>query len=364
MRVNDRRRSALRRHHEPEEETIDMPALQLTRTARWTLCATAVAFAGCTTGDKAAEGAALAQYAPRSPNAAIKAVSLSSSDRNTFDPTRAGTAYADTTRQVVVWYRWAGADPAAKVAIHWFKGDNQVLEQGEAFAKPAGSSAWVLKMDAGGTLPSGNYRVDLLENDKPVTSIPFNIGTEQTATASSAPQASASSPDTASADTASAAPAPADTSSSGSAVAETTAAAAAAPATNPTPSQGKAAQGLETKWPGVFAEVNEFQRKGNTLTAKLRFTNRGAKDAEPDLFYSETYLLDADNKKYEVLKDEEGRYLAALRTGFANRWYERIEPGASQTIWMKFQAPPKTVKTVALQVPGMEPFEELTIQDK
>lgn len=341
-----------------------MLASHLSQAARWMLFFSAVALTGCTTGDKAAEAAALGAYAPRSPDAAIKAVSLSSSDHNTFDPARVGTAYPDTTRQVVVWYRWAGADPAAKVAIHWFQGETKVLEQGEAFAKPAGSSAWVLKMGAGSALPPGSYRVELLENEKPVTSIPFQVGAEQTATVRPEPDTSATKPETAPPDTTSAAPAPAETTATAApAPAETTA--TTAPPTSAAPATGgeTAAKGLETKWPGVVAEVSELRRKGNALTAKVRFTNHGTKRAEPDFKYGEIYLLDADNKKFEVLKDEQGRYLAALHSGYADRWYEYLEPGASQTVWMKFAAPSATVKTVTLQVPGMEPFEELAIQE-
>jgi hypothetical protein len=333
--------------------------------------------AGCTTGDKAAEKTALSQYAPRSPDAAIKAVSLSSSDREAFDPARAGTTYPDTTRRVVVWYRWAGADPAAKVDIHWFKGNEKVLEQGEAFAKPSGSSAWVLKMDAGGTLPADNYRVDLLENGKQVTSIPFQVGAEQTASTTTGADGSEAGAEPAPVDTPPAAPtsaAPADTTSAApgdttssspaaaSAPAETTR--AEPPAAAPSAAAGEtAAKGLETKWPGVFAEVTEFKRKGNTLTVKVRFTNHGSKPEEPDIRYNETYLLDANNKKYEALKDEQGRYLAALRSGYPDRWYDKVEPGGSQSIWMKFSAPAAATKTVSLQLPGMEPFEELAIQD-
>jgi hypothetical protein len=347
-----------------------MHASHFTRTIFLALSVSAIV-AGCTTGDKAAEKTALSQYAPRSPDAAIKAVSLSSSDRETFDPARAGTTYPDTTRQVVVWYRWAGADPAAKVGIHWFKGNEKVLEQGEAFAKASGSSAWVLKMDAGGTLPADNYRVELLENGKQVTTIPFQVGAEQTASTTAADNIDASA-EPAPVDTPPAAPAdqtsaaPADTTSAApvpaSAPVETTT--AEPPAAASTGAAGEAAaKGIETKWPGVFAEVTEFKRKGSTLTVKVRFTNRGTKAEEPDIRYNETYLLDANNKKYEALKDEEGRYLAALRSGYPDRWYDKVEPGASQSIWVKFSAPAATTKTVALQLPGMEPFEDLAIQD-
>lgn len=328
-----------------------MHASRWSLAARMTLYSAAFTMAGCVTGEKAADAAALGAYAPRSPHAAIKAVSLSSSDHDAFDPAHAGTAFPDTTHQVVVWYRWAGADPAAKVAIHWLKGNDKVLEQGEAFAKAAGSSAWVLKMDAGGLLPTGNYRVELLENGKPVTRIPFRVGAERTATASGTHDTVATDPENSSSSGAPSASAPVDT-------------AAAAPA-SPAPSPGgnTAAKVQETKWPGIVAEVSEFRRKGNALTAKIRFSNRGTTRAQPDFYYSESYLLDGNNRKYEVLKDDKGSYLAALRSGYPDRWYDGIEPGTSQTIWMKFSAPPASVTTATLQVPGMEPFEDLPIQD-
>jgi hypothetical protein len=120
----------------------------------------------------------------------------------------------------------------------------------------------------------------------------------------------------------------------------------------------------ETKWKGVVAEVTEFRRKGNTLTAKLRFRNQGTAMAEPTVNYSECYLMDAAaGKKYEVLKDEKQVYIAALRPGYADRWYERMQAGEDLLIWMKFPAPPATVKAVTLQVPGVPPFDDLAIQD-
>jgi hypothetical protein len=120
----------------------------------------------------------------------------------------------------------------------------------------------------------------------------------------------------------------------------------------------------ETNWSGVVAEVTELRRKGNTLTAKVRFHNQGGAEAEPDIHYNEVYVMDLGaGKKYEVLKDEKGNYIAGLRSGWNNRWYDKVQPGQSATIWMKFPAPPADVKTVTLQVPGMPPFEDLPIQD-
>jgi hypothetical protein len=120
----------------------------------------------------------------------------------------------------------------------------------------------------------------------------------------------------------------------------------------------------DTKWKGVVAEVTEFRRKGNTLTAKVRLRNGGTAMAEPDVHYAQCYLMDAAaGKKYEVLKDEQHQYIAALRSGYPDRNYERIDPGEELLIWMKFPAPPATVKALTLQVEGVPPFDDLAIQD-
>jgi hypothetical protein len=141
----------------------------------------------------------------------------------------------------------------------------------------------------------------------------------------------------------------------------TTQTTAAAPAAAPA---GTSLASQETNWPGVTAEVTEFKRKGNSLTAKVRLTNKGTADAQPQVEWRDVALVDATGgKKYEVLKDEKGASIASTRAGWTDRWYESIAPTQSQIIWMKFPAPPLEVKTITLQMPKMPPFDDLTIQD-
>ncbi len=120
----------------------------------------------------------------------------------------------------------------------------------------------------------------------------------------------------------------------------------------------------ETNWAGIVAEVTEFRRKGNTLTAKVRLRNQGTAEVQPEILYKEVYLMDLGaGKKYEALQDEKGAYIAALRQNWTDRWYEEMAPGEAQTIWIKFPAPPADVKAVTLQIPSVPPFEDLPIQD-
>jgi hypothetical protein len=120
----------------------------------------------------------------------------------------------------------------------------------------------------------------------------------------------------------------------------------------------------ETNWGGVTAEITEFRRKGNTLTARVRLRNGGPEQQTVEIKYPEVYLMDAANaRKYEVLRDEKGSYIGALRSGYNERWYEYIEPAEQFTIWVKFPAPPPEVRAITLQLPGVPPFEDLAIQD-
>lgn len=121
----------------------------------------------------------------------------------------------------------------------------------------------------------------------------------------------------------------------------------------------------ETNWSGVTADVTEFKRKGNTLTAKVKLRNAGPNPADVQVRYHAAYVLDADAaKKYEVLKDDKGTYIAANSGSYTDQLSVRIPPGEAKTLWMKFPAPPITTKVATLQIEETPPFEDLPIQDQ
>jgi len=121
----------------------------------------------------------------------------------------------------------------------------------------------------------------------------------------------------------------------------------------------------DTNVDGVTAEVIEFKRKGNTLTAKVKLRNASASQTNVAVHYDRSYVLDADaGKKYEVLKDDKNVYIGALSGGYDNRFMEDIPAGQAKSFWMKFPAPPAEVKAVTLQLDGIMPFEDLPITDQ
>lgn len=138
----------------------------------------------------------------------------------------------------------------------------------------------------------------------------------------------------------------------------------AAPAPASSAPAGTSIASQETNWNGVTADVTEFRRKGNTVTAKVRFSNKGQADSRVDVQYREVYLIDtANGKKYQTLRDEKDIYIAALSSGWNDRWYEDLKAGESKMIWIKFPAPPPEVKAITLNLSKTAPFEDLAIQD-
>ena len=162
--------------------------------------------------------------------------------------------------------------------------------------------------------------------------------------------------------TATAAPPPSTTEASATSAPAPTPAPAPAP-TSTAPSAGALAS-QQTNWKGITASITEFRRKGNTLTAKVHLVNGGSEEVQPEIKYEDVYLIDTGaGKKFNVLKDEKGAYIAANRSGWNDRWYDHMKPGDSYLLWMKFPAPPAETKAITLQLPNMAPFEDVAIQE-
>ncbi|MFZ5792697.1 MAG: hypothetical protein ACOY3L_18555 [Pseudomonadota bacterium] len=141
----------------------------------------------CAIGQKRSEApavgnASLADYTPQDPNAAIKEVSLgyTDADEDGFDPKRRGTRFPQGVTRVVVWFRYA-AEPGRTLISRWYL-ENELLYESSPLqpTEPAGSSFWGFADSGMRPLPIGNYRVELLEDGRVATAIPFQIDARDT----------------------------------------------------------------------------------------------------------------------------------------------------------------------------------------
>ena len=113
----------------------------------------------------------VSQSLTTSAGAVIKTVSLSASDTDDFDSKRVGTEFPEGVLRVVVYYLWDGAKPGHRVDSRWLRDKSVVAEKGYTLTTATGFGVFSV-----GPLPVGSYRLELLENGKPVTAIPFRIG--------------------------------------------------------------------------------------------------------------------------------------------------------------------------------------------
>ena len=136
------------------------------------------------------------------------------------------------------------------------------------------------------------------------------------------------------------------------------------------PSPGVLASG-QTMWADIVAEVIEFRRNGQILTAQLRLRNLAQNESTwmtVEFTYGHAaYVLDpVAGKKYELLRDEAGIAIAsegeAARRHLNDGFHASIYGRKSLILWAKFPAPPADVEAATLQMPGMPTFD-LTIQD-
>lgn len=109
--------------------------------------------------------------------------------------------------------------------------------------------------------------------------------------------------------------------------------------------------------------------KEGVLTVQLLYRNTGNKEAHVRYPVEEVYYIDLkEKKKYHVLKDSKGEWIAApvARSGIGTESGSAANPlkiaaGGKQIVWFKFPAPPDAVVKVNLVVPNVVPFEDLPI---
>jgi hypothetical protein len=164
-------------------------------------------------------------------------------------------------------------------------------------------------------------------------------------------------------------PAPADTSAAASAPAAAPQPNAAAPNSSAVAS-ADIIQSQDTNIQGVVGELIQCSRSAGVLSVKIRFHNTTGTPVNfyvlgPNIGYERFYLA-AASKKYFILKDADGTYLAPggdFSCGLPGVC-EKLPAGQSNTWWAKFPAPPADVTKLDLFTPVAPPFENIPITDK
>jgi outer membrane protein OmpA-like peptidoglycan-associated protein len=130
--------------------------------------------------------------------------------------------------------------------------------------------------------------------------------------------------------------------------------------------QGAPAQGVETELDGVTASVVELRQAGGLLHLAVRFTNKGAKEADPNRFPIERItLVDVKSKKkYFPLKDANGEYLAGpLGDRIGGGRVRLLIPARQSTVVWAYFEPVAAGTMMNVEMPFVFPFENVAVTE-
>jgi len=132
--------------------------------------------------------------------------------------------------------------------------------------------------------------------------------------------------------------------------------------------QTSAVPSVGSSVPPLSGTIVSADRSSGQLRVRLKLVNperRKAGEGVEALQYESAYVLDTSSKrKYPVLKDPSGKYVASPMSDdkYGGRyWYSYVEPGGQTLMSLAFQPPPDSVKTVDIVIPGFSPFENIAI---
>jgi hypothetical protein len=128
------------------------------------------------------------------------------------------------------------------------------------------------------------------------------------------------------------------------------------------PSSGEAALIGEGQTAGNRVVIRSLKRDaGGTVTLRFELVNDGPDSLKTygvlgDLFtMSYLSLVDAANKKrYLVVVD-------SAKTCLCSELKDDVTPGTKFNLWATFPAPPDTVQSITVVVPGFEPIDSVPI---
>ena len=116
----------------------------------------------------------------------------------------------------------------------------------------------------------------------------------------------------------------------------------------------------------VRAALTAASRADGQLKVRITLTNPGPDTAGGSaLQYADAYVLDpASQKKYALVKDADGNYLAqpiSDKNGGGRLFLSTIRPGGRTFMTLTFTAPPDSVQAVDVVLPWIDPFENVAL---
>lgn len=123
---------------------------------------------------------------------------------------------------------------------------------------------------------------------------------------------------------------------------------------------------VETNWSGVTATLSTCQQDLYRMFIVVDLKNETDKKVSSGkaLYFKDIYLFDFENdKKYFILKDANGLYLAGPRLdkNDGGRWWIELPPQETVKLWAFFPSLPTSCSSIDIYIPQLLPFEDIPI---
>jgi len=118
-------------------------------------------------------------------------------------------------------------------------------------------------------------------------------------------------------------------------------------------------------WDGIAADLTQLSIKNDVLTLRFKIRNEGSDSPRIEFLFRDCYIVDESNqKKYFLLKDAEGQYIAGPKEKEwdGGRFSYIVEPEKTKGLWMKLPVPTDNPDTISISIPGFFPFEEVSLK--
>ncbi len=113
---------------------------------------------------------------------------------------------------------------------------------------------------------------------------------------------------------------------------------------------------------GIEVDLIRCKVTDNVLSVAFLVRSTAEKGVDVD-FHIEAVHYVANNKKYQVLKDDKGNWLSGpqnLQSGGTHVYLSSSKK--SKIVWYKFPAPPQDVTKIQLNVDEIMPFDDVEVQ--
>lgn len=138
-----------------------------------------------------------------------------------------------------------------------------------------------------------------------------------------------------------------------------------APAAAPSALPARAALDTQPGPKGTQVALTKALVRGDIMTVEVQYSLPPGADSSPTLYEKIdqiNYIDDATSKKYGVLKDQEGSYMAVPLYPSTKELRISTNKDSPTIATMKFPAPPPSSPTISLTIPNVGSFDGIAVQ--